>query len=49
MLSINKVYCWIFILAFATLVPSIHLLKFVDELMVLLMACLVVLDVLDPK
>ena len=46
MLSINKVYCWIFILAFATLVPSIHLLKFVDELMVLLMACLVVLDVL---
>ena len=44
-LSINKTYCWIFVTAFVLLVPSIHLLKFIDELMVLVMMCLVALDV----
>lgn len=46
MLSINKTYCWIFVLSFALLVLSIHLLKFLDELMVLIMMLLVMLDVL---
>lgn len=46
LLSINKTYCWIFVIAFTLLVPSIHLVKFLDELMVLVMMCLVMLDVL---
>lgn len=49
MLSINKIYCWLFVLTFVSLIPSIHLLKFLDELLVVFMMCLVLLDVVINK
>ena len=49
MLSINKIYCWLFVFALLIQIPSIHLLKFLDELLVVFMMCLVFLDVVVNK
>ena len=49
MLSVNKIYCWLFVFALLIQIPSIHLLKFLDELLVVFMMCLVFLDVVVNK
>lgn len=49
MLSINKIYCWLFVFALLIQIPSIHLLKFLDELLVVFMMCLFFLDVVVNK
>ena len=46
MLSINKTYCWLFVIAILIQIPSTHLFKFADELLVVPMMCLVGLDLL---
>ena len=45
MLSINKIYGWLFVIALLIQIPSISLLKSLDELLVLFMAGVVFLDV----
>lgn len=49
MLSINKIYCWLFVFALLIQIPSIHLMKFLDELLVFFMMCLAFLDVIINK
>ena len=49
MLSINKIYSWLFVIALLIQIPSIHLMKFLDELLVVFMMSLVFLDVLVNK
>lgn len=46
MLSINKTYCWLFVIAILIQIPNVHFVKFADELLVALMMCLVGLDML---
>lgn len=45
MLSINKTYCWLFIAAMLIQIPSISVMSFLDELLVVLLMCLLMLDV----
>ena len=45
MLSINKTYCWLFVAAMLIQIPSIFLMKFLEELLVVFLMCLVMLDV----
>lgn len=49
MLSINKIYCWLFVFALLIQIPSVHLFKFADELLAVIMMCLVGLDVFVNK
>lgn len=46
MLSINKIYSWLFVFALLIQIPSVHLFKFADELLAVIMMCLVGLDVI---
>lgn len=49
MLSINKIYCYLFVLALLIQIPSICMLKFLDELLVVFMLLLISLDVVVNK
>lgn len=49
MLSINKIYGWLFVFALLIQIPSVHLFKFTDEILVVFMMSLVFLDVVLNK